>query len=190
MEDSTPPPDEPARYCPFCGKPLGVSDPAQAVLQCPDCGQQFFLSTAPEDDSTADAEQVEARADDEEAQRDAELSEMRISQVASLRRGAIRTRSWFIVVAAACVVVAIQFIYLAIEKYRVGQRRDPLRDVLCAGILLVIVPFVTRRILQLGSEIAESRLKDPTTPPDFSTLSDGSQRWTNLDQLAGRDEKE
>jgi len=191
MEDSTPPPDEVPQFeCPFCGKSVGVSDPAQTVFQCPDCGQQFFAPTTAEEDSTATHEQAQAQAADEEARREAELSELRISQVANLRRGAIRSRSWFIVGAVACVVGASQFVYFAIERYRGGERHGPLRDALGAAILLMIVPYFMRKIRVLGKEIAESRLKDPATPPDFSTLSDGSQRWANLDQLAGTDKKE
>jgi ribosomal protein L37AE/L43A len=191
MEDSTPPPDEVPQFeCPFCGKSVGVSDPAQTVLQCPACGQQFFPQTASEEDSASDNEQAQAHTADEEARREAELSELRISQVANLRRGAIRSRSWFIVGAVACVVGASQFVYFAIEKYRAGERRGPLRDAICAAILLMIVPYFLRKIRILGQEISESRLKDPATPPDFSTLSDGSQQWTNLDQLAGTDKKE
>jgi hypothetical protein len=169
---------------------VGVSDPAQTVLQCPACGQQFFAPSTPEEDSTSNHEQAQAQAADEEARREAELSELRISQVANLRRGAIRSRSWFIVGAVACVVGASQFVYFAIERYRGGERSGPLRDGLCAAILLMIVPYFMRKIRLLGKEIAESRLKEPATPPDFTTLSDGSQRWANLDQLAGTDKKE
>ena len=143
MEDSTPPPDEVPQFeCPFCGKSVGVSDPAQTVFQCPDCGQQFFAPTTAEEDSTATHEQAQAQAADEEARREAELSELRISQVANLRRGAIRSRSWFIVGAVACVVGASQFVYFAIERYRGGERHGPLRDALGAAILLMIVPLL------------------------------------------------
>jgi DNA-directed RNA polymerase subunit RPC12/RpoP len=191
MEESAPPPERASQYdCPACGKAVAASDPSQSVLQCPDCGQQFFVPAPPDADSALNEEQD--RDDDaaEEARREAELSELRISQVANLRRGAIRSRSWFIVGAVAGVVGAAQFIYFAIAKYRTGQRAGPLRDLLCAVVLLAIVPYFTRRIRQLGHEIAESRLKDPIAPPDFSTLSDGSQRWTNLDQLGHHDESE
>lgn len=183
--DETDPPTAAHIDCPFCAKPVTLIDPSQTVLNCPECGQQFYAPTIPEEESTADADLAQSDADAEVARREAELSELRISQVANLRRGAIRSRSWFIVGAVACVVAAIQFVYLAFEKYRMGQRRGPIRDLLGAAALLILVPYFTGRVSKLGREIAESRLKDPTTPPDFSTLSDGSQRWTNLEQLAG-----
>jgi hypothetical protein len=43
--------------------------------------------------------------------------------------------------------------------------------------------FFMRRAIVLHREATQSYLKDPTTTPDFSTLSDGSQRWKNLEDL-------
>ena len=32
-------------------------------------------------------------------------------------------------------------------------------------------------------EAIATRIEPPATPPDFSTLSDGSQRWKNLEEI-------
>jgi hypothetical protein len=39
------------------------------------------------------------------------------------------------------------------------------------------------RAIALHREATKSRVDTPMTPPDFSTLSDGSQRWKNLEEL-------
>jgi hypothetical protein len=158
------------------------------VLQCPQCGQQFFVSTDGAEELASADDEGQTQTPEDDAKADADLSELRIRQVSDLRRGAIRSRSWLIVVAVACVVGAGQLIYLAVRQYHAGHRRGALRDVLCAAVALLIVPYLVRRIRQLGNEIRETRLKDPQTPPDFSTLSDGSQRWTNLEDLTGKNE--
>jgi hypothetical protein len=39
------------------------------------------------------------------------------------------------------------------------------------------------RIVELNHELQQSALSEPEAPPDFSTLSDGSQQWKNLEQM-------
>lgn len=180
--------DSSACQCPACGEPVpAAGNPMQNVLQCPNCGEQFFRTG---DEATPPAEA--AGADDEtrertelQAQRDAELSELRIRQVANLRRGAIRGRSWLIIGAITCVVGTAQLVQMAIHDLRLGLRLGPATDVILAAIAIAIFRQLLRRIRDLSREIRASKLADPPTPPDFSSLSDGSQQYANLDRLSG-----
>ena len=48
--------------------------------------------------------------------------------------------------------------------------------------------FVYRRAAALTRELRHrpAALDEPQTPPDFSTLSDGSHAWKNLEQMSPR----
>lgn len=129
----------------------------------------------------AEPEQPEETADQAD---DAELSAMRIHQISALRRGAYRTRSWLIIAAVVFLAGAAQLIYLAVHGFRLGQRIVPIGDLAAAVAALVVCPYFVRRALRVHREIHRSLIEEPTTPPDFSTLSDGSQRWKNLEAMA------
>jgi hypothetical protein len=135
-----------------------------------------------------DAAPTELVADDEPAPLDesdeADLSGLKIKQISALRRGAYRTRSWLMIGAISCAVGAAQLVFLAIKARRAGLRLVPLGEVLMAVIGLGLCVYFSRRALEAHREIQKSRLQEPTTPPDFSTLSDGSQRWRNLQSMA------
>lgn len=190
MQESAQPGSEPlVYYCPHCGGVVAVEDStqAQAGLRCPHCGESFSVASddVPADDTTDGVEDAQARAEIE-ARREADLSELRIRQVANLRRGAYRTRSWLIIGACTCAVGFAQLVHLAIRDWTLGLRLGPVADVILAVIAALIFWHFVRRIRALSREIRASRMPDPAAPPDFSTLSDGSQRWANLDELANR----
>jgi hypothetical protein len=190
MQDDQPNADElPAYQCPACGASVGRQDPQSAVLQCPSCGGQFFASDEEGVGETTSQADDDARAAAElEAKREAELSEMRIHQISQLRRGATRSRSWFIVGVLSCAIGAVLLIFAAITDFRRGLRIGPMTDAILAAIALLLLPYFRQRIRTLDIEIGQSRLEEPSAPPDLSTLSDGSQQWTNLDEMVGREE--
>jgi hypothetical protein len=105
-----------------------------------------------------------------------ELDGIRIRRLAAVRKAAYRARSHCIIAAVACLVLAIQLIWSAVE------RRAPLYA-LFAIAALVGTLFFGRRAAKLHREATESSLGDPTTTPDFSTLSDGSQQASNLENI-------
>lgn len=191
MHDPAEQPDALSYQCPHCGQIVSPQDPTQPIVNCPRCGQAFSIGDEQAVATSADAdEEADARARAEiEARREADLSEVRIRQVAGLRRGAYRSRSWLLIGAFTCVVAIAQLIHLTIRDWRLGMR-------LAVAIWLVLLVAVgcvlfyfARRIRAFNQEIRQTKLPEPTTPPDFSTLSDGSQRWRNLEQLSGqRDE--
>jgi hypothetical protein len=179
MTDDVPPPQASEFFCPHCGQSLGSSDAAAAVMICPGCGQQVSLSPVEgADDVIAEDD---ASTNDEPA--DGDLSGLKIRQISALRRGAYRTRSWLMIAAIACIVGAAQLIFLAARAHRIGQQLAPLGDILVAIVALLLCLYFARRAAEVNREIQQSRLEEPTTPPDFSTLRDGSQRWTNLEAM-------
>lgn len=191
MQEFAQPGSEPIIYhCPHCGGLVSVEGPTQSGLRCPHCGESFSIASddVPANTAAGGVEDAQARAETE-ARREADLSERRIRQVANLRRGAYRTRSWLIIGACTCAVGFAQLVHLAIRDWRFGLRLGPAADVILAMLAAAVFWHFVRRIRALSREIHEPPMHDPATPPDFSTLSDGSQRWANLDELANRTRK-
>ena len=172
--------------CPTCGQPVGAGTSPGEVLQCPHCGGQFFVPDESRSAQTAStlAEGEHDAAVENDAPPEVDLSELRIRQVSSLRRGAYRTRSWLIIGALTCGVGFCQLVYIAVRDWRLGLRLGPIIDLVLAVLAVALFRSLLRRIRMLNREIEASRQQDPATPPDLSSLSDGSQRWANLDALS------
>jgi hypothetical protein len=189
MQDDPPVSDTSTKcQCPACGALVERSSPQTNLLQCPDCGEQFFVA---DDETAADSisrEEADARAAAElEAKREAELSEMRIHQIAQLRRTAMRSRSWFTVGVLTCWIGGLLLIVAAVTDWHRGLRFGPISDIVLALVAARLLPYFRRRIRALSAEISESRLEEPLAPPDLSTLSDGSQQLQRLEEMAGKD---
>jgi uncharacterized Zn finger protein (UPF0148 family) len=181
MTDPAPSPQPRPFLCPNCGQPFESSDASDGIVSCPHCGQQ--VSFAPEEALRSETISDDGPAPPDEPD-DGDLSGMKIKQISALRRGAYRTRSWLMIGAISCAVGAAQLVYLAIQARRAGLRLTPLGELLTAILALLLGVYFIRRAVEVHREIQQSRLEEPTTPPDFSTLSDGSQRWTNLEKMA------
>jgi hypothetical protein len=166
-----------------------------------------------EDDQPDESDPIEERSDDAaDDDDDDELDGLRIRQLAALRRGAYRVRSYMIVGAGTCAVAAAQLVWMTVAS--------PHSPAVAFGFLLLAIlgsfgcAFFIRRIRQISAELEHSRLDAhamrcvqcgydvrglssgkcpecgailPTPPPpaepDFSTLSDGSQQWKNLEDV-------
>lgn len=61
---------------------------------------------------------------------------------------------------------------------------SPLGDLAAAIVAVVLSIYFGTRALAAHREIRQSHLQEPQTPPDFSTLSDGSQHSANLERMA------
>jgi cbb3-type cytochrome oxidase subunit 3 len=123
--------------------------------------------------------------DDERARREAELDLLKIRQLAALKRSAVRSHSYMLVLVAGCVVGALQLIWMA-GRFVVQQGGiDPRHGtyVLFAMLLLVCAWLFHKRGRRLGEESRRSLLQEPDKPPDLDALSDGSQHWKNLDRM-------
>lgn len=119
---------------------------------------------------------------------DSELSELRIRNISNLRRGAYRSRSWLIIAAGICVVGAAKSVQLTFVGIRGHLYWAATGDALFTLAALILASFTIQKIVALTREIRSSRLQEPTEPPDLSNLSDGSQRWKDLENMA--EEKE
>jgi hypothetical protein len=170
--------------CPGCGEEIDV--PAESwgqLVACPYCNAQFFAShdvanqEVVDDTPLPDTQTEDARQD--------ELNATKIRQLTALRRGAIRARSWCLITIVVCVVGSIQLLIKTGEfvwhEHRWGIR--PSLFVIAVAFLLGVARFFLGRAREFKREIDKPALEDPTQPPDFSTLSDGSQHWKNLEEL-------
>ena len=173
--------DVPHYPCPNC-RGLVAAAAGERLLVCPVCGEQFFIS----DEFNPGAESSQEHPS--ESARESELNELRIRQVSSLRRGAFRSRSWCVIAAGGCIVGAAQLVQMAVHDLRRGTRILPIGFFLAAAAALLGSGYFIRAAVRLTRELQQPSLPDPPAPPDFSTLSDGSQHWRNLDELSGREQ--
>jgi hypothetical protein len=167
--------------CPHCQQPVAI-DPDERTLSgpfipCPYCGTEFAVADEPEP--------TEQTAEQAEHSEKAELDAMRIRQVSAARRAAIRARSWLLIGVVGCLVGAGQCIWKARELHRREQHWGAAAIILMvfAIALFPAAAFFARRWLAIGRELAQPLLDEPTTPPDFSTLGDGTQHWKNLEDV-------
>jgi hypothetical protein len=119
---------------------------------------------------------------------DDHLNSNRIRQMASLRRAAIRTRSYCVIGLGVCVVAIAQFVFETIREWpeHVSWRGvwPAVLYLLCiAGLARFGIPTLVRLLIKCHREAKQSILPAPDRPPDFSSLQDGSQFAKNLDEI-------
>jgi hypothetical protein len=115
---------------------------------------------------------------------EAELSGLRIRQIAALRRGAYRARSYCIVAFVALLVAGIKLIILtARHVHHDGWGWRPIAYSVVAVVALATAVHFAGKIAEITRELSQPIQTDPATPPDFSTLSDGSQHARNLEEI-------
>jgi len=113
------------------------------------------------------------------------LNSLRIRKVAQLHRGTTRVASYFLIVAGACGVIAVDLMERATKLVvRNGASITPIIYGAAALALIVLGFRMWRRFRQLSIEARRRNLPNPETTPDFSTLSDGSQVVRNLEKLS------
>ena len=170
--------------CPHCAQPVAV-DPAEPgpFINCPYCGVEFAIPAAA-DEPEGDEEEQRARAADEES-RQSELDAMRIRQLSTARRAAIRARTYLFVGIALAVSGSAELIHKAVLRIRYEHVWDWRTFAVIAGALacMPLAAFFFSRWRALGRELARPTLDDPATPPDFSPLGDGTDRWKNLEDV-------
>ncbi len=113
-----------------------------------------------------------------------EFDSQRISRTIALRRGLNRSRAYSLVGAVACFAGAAQCAYLAVQHVRF--RGWELRAI--ALLMLMVLGnaaalWFIHRAAALRREAQQTQLHEPSSRPDFSNLSDGSQRAANLNQI-------
>lgn len=166
--------------CPYCQREISVAVRIGQMPRCPECGQVFALADEPEDQATR-------------AARDAELSSLHILQLARQRRSLIRSRSYVLILTFACLATAAQ---LSISILRLAtdsshweapyRTRSTMLSILMAAwlvVCLVLGRWFWRKASRLKAQVFHSDLVEPSTPPDYSQLSDGSQHVQALEQM-------
>lgn len=187
MTDPVPSSDPLEYHCPNCNQILDSTAIREGTLTCPNCGQEITLGTATDAgpiDNEGSSENQGAFASEEPDQ--AELNSLKIRQFSVTYRG----RSWLIVAAIACLDAAAQLIYFAVRGYRLGVRAVPLEEVSVAVVALLFSVYFFHRARDLTRELRKSKLAEPATPPDFSSLRDGSQRWKNLEEMTNQKDED
>lgn len=171
--------------CPKCGSPVPIGE-QRGPVQCAKCGEQF-LPAVELDYESAPLSPPTVAPSSEQAD-DSELSELRIRNISNLRRGAYRSRSWLIIAAGICVVGAAKSVQLTVVGMRGHLYWAAIGDALFTLAALILASFTIQKIIALTREIRSSRLQDPVEPPDLSNLSDGSQRWKDLENMTNQKE--
>jgi DNA-directed RNA polymerase subunit RPC12/RpoP len=178
--------------CPECGADVAAPEGSPAV-QCSQCGAQFFKPGEAEDGQAF--ELSDGSSESLAADRDAELSRLRIRQFAVLRRAVYRSRSYFFMGVIVCLAAVIDLIWTAIHlAITTRLRTGPSSWLLFVGCVVLVVPalwgtrYFAGRIGETNRELESSAREEPGAEPDFSSLSDGTQQVKNLEEMgsAGR----
>jgi hypothetical protein len=184
----TPPdgfPIAPVAYdCPRCGHTVEVVPRAVAHLaQCPTCHEHFVIPS--ESGSTDLPDENDAHdADAAAADKEGELDSLRMRNVVVLRRAAMRSRGYAIIGACICLTAAVKLITMIVQEVRGhGWHVRQVLFAVFAAVSVLGIPYFIRRAAHWAREGRTSVLADPDTPPDFSTLSDGTQHARNLDDI-------
>ena len=168
--------------CPNCGEPVESTAQTQGPFPvCPHCGEPFAISTG---DEQADAEaEASLRARHEERER--ELDIVRIKQLSALRRADIRTRSYFLVGMILSFSIGGQLVLMTVQRALATHRLDLklLSYILFALASVMSAAYFFRRAAQMTRELNQPTQQDPTTPPDFSTLSSGRDWRKDFDSM-------
>ncbi len=175
----------PELACPACGLPVARPvDMMQNLLVCPHCGHQFFIEIAPADeigeDDAAARDALERKLEAEQ-NRERDLDGKRIRALSTERRAMYRTRSVLILGIAGCgfgiYLIANELLHQSFS--RSGRTAMLVLAIGCA----MGVPFFWKKIVALQAELRKPMMLDPTEPPDFEPLGDGSQTLRQLEEM-------
>jgi len=148
-------------------------------IACPSCGGQFSIASS--DAIDVEYESCEA---DHRSQND-ELDGMRIRQVSTLRRAAIRGRTYLQIGGIVCFTGGVQLSLKAVQRVRYERLWDARTFAFIAFsiVCLMLAVFFYKRAVEIGRELKKPMLDEPEIPPDFSTLSDGTQHARDLEEM-------
>lgn len=160
---------------------MGTSDHSLRDLQQqpgPTSGAEWVVV---DDEEQAD---LEYEALDDVRHDGAPMDALRVRQLSAMRRAAYRTRSYCVVGLGACAVAAVQLLVMtARHVLGAGWGWRPLGYLCGVAAAMMAAAFLLRHVTELTRELRQPALAEPEAPPDFSTLSDGTQRWKNLEDM-------
>ena len=175
-EESTPG----AYVCPQCDRAVEVNpDSVEPFMQCPHCGGQFAIIV--DEPASVDPETREA----DEWARDAELDGLKIRQLSNARRALIRLRTYLFIACVLGTVGGVQLVIKAVQRVRHEHVWDlrTIGFIAFAAVCFMLAVYFLNRMAEMNRELRRPLLEDPTTPPDFSMLSDGSQHARDLEDI-------
>jgi hypothetical protein len=108
-----------------------------------------------------------------------DLDGRRIEQIAALRRGLYRTRSYCLIAMWGCFGAAVQGVWIIVRQQGWGWLAAAM---LISAILLIAVGiFFLRKSRQLAAAARQAApAAMPAATPDFTTLGDGTHIWKSL----------
>jgi len=168
--------------CPGCGEKVEVAaESAGKLVRCSYCNTEFFASVEQAHLPVVDDTEPQTT----EADRENTIDRLRIDNYTALRMGAIRARSWWIIGFFLAILVVLNMLGNTIIYVWVLHRWDIWPTMQTAGCILAVMfaRHAYRRAADYKREIDHSALSEPTTPPDFSTLDNGSERWKHLENI-------
>jgi DNA-directed RNA polymerase subunit RPC12/RpoP len=167
--------------CPGCDEEVDVSPLALGrLVRCPYCNTDFFAS---EEQSHAE---VVDDTDHERIERDrAEaFDKLRIENYTALRMSAIRARSWWLIGFYLSLLVVLDMLTkIALHLVARSWGWWPTIDLVALVLAGKCGLHSLKRAGDFKREIAGSAIPEPTTPPDFSTLNNGQDRWKHLENV-------
>lgn len=170
--------DDAVFTCPHCGTALDASpgDWPQNVV-CPQCGGLTVIPAIDGKIDQADEPAPSPNSDDQ-------LSSVRIRQFAAGRRAVYRSRSYCVIGALVCVVAVVQLTWNGIALLRAtGAGFRTTSYLLAAGAAGWGARYFFRKAMEMDREAKRSARPAATGEPDFAPLSDGSQRWKDLEDI-------
>lgn len=163
--------------CPRCDAQVNATG---LVLKCPRCGEQFFREAIYEEPPVEDAP-PEPEPDD------AELNAKRIRALALEMRSTARLAMWSRGMAFGCVLGAGVALYRAWEHATSGDRRWTWFAAFAALLAWGAVRLWIRA-KRLSAELQTMRPPEPSGPPRFDGLGDGSSgAASRLEALTDQD---
>lgn len=207
------PPDPPEHAmadfeCPACGHTVqAVPGPVARLVECSNCGTHFVV---PSDQGSIDLPEDFGPSDEEKNENAAnELNSLRMRHIVVSRRTAIRSRTYCIIGAASCLMGAVKLVMMIVTDVKIaGWHLQQYAYAVFVAASLYVAGLLARRAAywkresraplfpqgkctQCGNDLPAATDRCPECgaaipadqPPDFSTLSDGSQHARNLENL-------
>lgn len=174
--------------CPHCGAAVQrPEDFMQNAVTCPACGEEFVIAHELHDgEPDEEAARAEAQA---EFDRQRDLNDTRIRALSAERRATYRTRTFLFI----AVVVLLAAIYEIVRRifgrdYGYNAFGKAALAVLLIGCAIG-VRFFFRKLVRTQRELNQPMQPEPTEPPDFTALEDGSQTWRQLEEMNKPDDE-
>jgi hypothetical protein len=169
-------------HCPGCNEQVEVSpESAGQLVRCPYCNTDFFASHEQSHLPVVDDTSPETA----ELDRQSAFDKLRIENYKALRMGAIRARSWWLIGLCMSLLAGLDMIGKALIYISVFRQWgiEPVGRSVVAALMLMFAKHARKRAAEFKKEIERSAIPEPAAPPDFSPLNNGSDNWTNLENV-------